>query len=107
MDGYSPFCIARGGQHWGLRERFIADLVAVPTAPPSPGSERRWASGRRQIIEQVISQLKDLFALERHRSKTLGGLLARLAAKVAAYLCGQRLDSLLGRPLRHLADLLN
>jgi hypothetical protein len=67
----------------------------------------RWASGRRQIIEQVIFRLKDLFALKRHGSKTLGGLLARLAAKVAAYLCGQRLNSLLSRSLRHLADLLD
>jgi hypothetical protein len=54
----------------------------------------------------VIGQLKDLFGLERHRAKTLGGLLARLAAKVAAYTCGQRLNALLGRSLRHLADLL-
>lgn len=69
-------------------------------------ADRRWAAGKRQLIEQVISQLKDLFALERHRAKTLGGLLARLAAKVAAYTCGQWLNSLLGRPLRHLADLL-
>jgi hypothetical protein len=63
-------------------------------------------AGKRQLIEQVISQLKDLFSLERHRAKTLSGLLARLAAKVAAYTCGQRLNSLLGRPLRRLADLL-
>jgi hypothetical protein len=32
--------------------------------------------------------------------------LARLSAKVAAYTCGQRLNALLGRPLRWLADLL-
>ena len=107
MDGYSPFRIARGGQHWGLRERFIADSIAVLAPPPSPESARRLASGGRQIIEQVVYRLKDLFALECHRSKTLGDLLARLAAKVAAYLCGQRLNSLLGRPLRHLVDLLN
>ena len=37
----------------------------------------------------VIWQLKDLFGLERHRAKTLGGLLARVAAKVTAYTCGQ------------------
>jgi hypothetical protein len=54
----------------------------------------------------VIHQLKDFFALERHRSKTLGGLLARLAAKVAAYTCAQRINDSLGRPLRHLVDLL-
>ena len=69
-------------------------------------ADRRWASGKRQIIEGVIDQLKDIFALERHRAKTLQGLLARLAAKMAAYTCGQRLNDQLGRPLRHLADLL-
>jgi hypothetical protein len=54
----------------------------------------------------LIGQLKDFFALERHRAKTLGGLLTRLAAKVAAYTCAQRINDSLGRPLRHLADLL-
>jgi len=32
--------------------------------------------------------------------------LTRLAAKVAAYTCAQRINHSLGRPLRHLADLL-
>ena len=71
-----------------------------------PEKDRRWAAGKRQIIEGVICQLKDFFGLERHRAKTLGGLLTRLAAKVAAYTCGQRINYSLGRPLRHLADLL-
>jgi hypothetical protein len=71
-----------------------------------PKADRRWASGKRQIIEGVICQLKDFFSLERHRAKTLGGLLARLAAKMAAYTCAQRMNDTLGRPLRHLADLL-
>jgi hypothetical protein len=57
-------------------------------------------------VEGLIGQLKDLFGLGRHRAKTLGGLLARLAAKVAAYTCGQLLKRMLGRPLRHLASLL-
>src|SRR5215210_9563327 len=59
-----------------------------------------------QIIEGVIGQLKDFFSLERHRAKTLGGLLTRLAAKVVAYTCAQRINDTLNRPLRHLADLL-
>jgi hypothetical protein len=69
-------------------------------------ADRRWASGKRQIIEGVIGQLKDFFSLERHRAKTLGGLLRRLAAKIAAYTCAQQINYSLGRPLRHLADLL-
>jgi hypothetical protein len=54
----------------------------------------------------VIGQLKDFFSVERQRAKTLGGLLRRLAAKVVAYSCAQRINDSLGRPLRHLADLL-
>ncbi len=71
-----------------------------------PRAARRWASGKRQVVEGVIDQLKDFFALERHRAKTLSGLLTRLTAKIAAYTCGQCLNDRLGRPLRHLADLL-
>ena len=69
-------------------------------------ADRRWASGKRQIIEGVIYQLKDFFSLESHRAKTLQGLLTRLAAKIAAYTCAQRLNDSLGRPIRRLADLL-
>src|SRR5215212_7345404 len=99
------------GVQW---ERRWSDLYgALVAATPKDNSKRawvktdpRWASGKRQIIEGVIDQLKDIFALERHRAKTLGGLLARLAAKMAAYTCAQRLNNQLGRPLRHLVDLL-
>ena len=99
------------GVQW--ERRWLDVYGALVAATPKDNSDRawaktdrRWASGKRQIIEGVIDQLKDLFALERHRAKTLGGLLARLAAKMAAYTCGQRLNDQLGRPLRHLADLL-
>lgn len=94
-------------RHWVYEQGAL--VVATPKDNSKrawPRSDRRWAAGKRQIIEGVIDQLKDIFALERHRAKTLEGLLARLAAKVAAYTCGQRLNVQLGRPLRHLADLL-
>jgi hypothetical protein len=112
-DSHDAYLADKGftGVQWELR---WSDLYgALVAATPKDNSkrawaktDRRWASGKRQIIEGVIDQLKDLFALERHRAKTLGGLLARLAAKIAAYTCGQRLNDQLGRPLRHLADLL-
>jgi hypothetical protein len=44
--------------------------------------------------------------LERHRAKTLAGLLARLAAEVAASTAGEWLNRSHDRPLRRLADLL-
>jgi hypothetical protein len=94
-------------RHW------LEDYEALVAATPKNNSrrawskaDRRWASGKRQIIEGVISQLKDFYGLEHHRAKTLGGLLTRLAAKIAAYTCAQRINNSLGRPLRHLADLL-
>lgn len=94
-------------KHW--LELYGALVAATPKDNSKrawPEADRRWASGKRQIIEGVINQLKDQFFLERHRAKTLEGLLARLASKIVAYTCGQYFNSQFGRPLRHLADLL-
>ncbi len=113
QDRHDAYLADKGFSSVKWEQRWLEVYGALVAATPKdhskrawPEADRRWASGKRQLIEQVISQLKDLFALERHRSKTLGGLLARLAAKIAAYTCGQRLNSLLGRPLRQLVDLL-
>jgi len=74
--------------------------------PPPLEAGRRWAASKRQIIEGVIWHFKEHFGLESHRAKTLGGLLTRLAAKAAAYTCGQLLNAPLDRPLRHFVSLL-
>jgi|SRR5215212_719693 len=112
-DSHDAYLADKGftGVEW--ERRWLELYGALVAATPKDNSKRawaktdcRWASGKRQIIEGVIDQLKDLFGLERHRAKTLGGLLARLAAKIAAYSCGQWINDRLGRPLRHLADLL-
>jgi len=112
-DRHEAYLADKGfaGVEW--ERRWLEDYGALVAATPKNNErrawskeDRRWASSKRQIIEGVICQLKDFFGLERHRAKTLGGLLARLAAKVAAYTCGQRINDSLGRPRRHLADLL-
>jgi len=112
-DRHEAYLADKGftGKKW--ERRWLEEYGAIVAATPYdnsrrawPKTDRRWASGKRQIIEGVICQLKDFFGLERHRAKTLGGLLARLAAKIAAYTCAQRINDSLGRPLRHLADLL-
>jgi len=112
-DHYDAYLADKGftGVEW--ERRWMEIYGALVAATPYNDSrrawskaDRRWASSKRQIIEGVIGQLKDFFYLERHRAKTLGGLLTRLAAKIAAYTCAQRMNDFLGRPLRHLADLL-
>ena len=112
-DHHDAYLADKGftGVEW--ERRWLESYEALVAATPKnnarrawPEEDRRWAAGKRQIIEGVIGQLKDFFGLERHRAKTLDGLLTRLAAKVAAYTCGQRINDSLGRPLRHLADLL-
>ena len=112
-DRHDAYLTDKGFSSLAWERRCLQEHDALVVATPKENSRRawpqeacRWAAGKRQIIESVIGQLKDLFSLERHRAKTLGGLLARLSAKVAAYTCGQRLNALLGRPLRWLADLL-
>jgi hypothetical protein len=112
-DRYDVYLADKGftGVEWERRwmEVYAALVVAAPKNNSRRAwtkADRRWASGKRQIIEGVIGQLKDFFGLERHRAKTLGGLLTRLAAKIAAYTCAQQINDSLGRPLRHLADLL-
>ena len=112
-DRYEVYLADKGftGIEW--ERRWMEVYGALVAAAPKNDSrrawsrvDRRWASSKRQIIEGVIGQLKDFFSLERHRAKTLGGLLTRLAAKIAAYTCAQQINYSLGRPLRHLADLL-
>ena len=113
QDRHEAYLADKGfaGVEWERRWLEIHGALVAATPKNNdhrawPEADRRWAAGKRQIIEGVIGQLKDFFGLERHRAKTLGGLLARLAAKIAAYTCGQRINDSHGRPLRHLAGLL-
>ncbi len=85
----------------GPRER-----ESTVQGPPSERQSEQYSLTKILGIEGVIWQLKDYFGLERHRAKSLGGLLTRLAAKVAAYTVGQVLNERLGRPLRGFAELL-
>jgi hypothetical protein len=112
-DGYDAYLADKGFSSVDWEKHWLQKYGALVAATPQesarrawPEQARRWAAGKRQLIEGVIDQLKDIFALERHRAKTLEGLLTRLAAKVAAYTVGQVLNKRLERPIRHLASLL-
>lgn len=113
LDRHDTYLADKGFSSVDWERQWLGTYGAEVVATPQKSAHRawpqaacKWAAGKRQIVEGVIHQLKDIFALERHRTKTLGGLLARLAAKVTAYTVGQVLNARLGRPLRHLADLL-
>ncbi len=113
VDSHDAFLADKGFSSVEWERHWLEQYAALVAATPQKKAGRawskeacRWAAGKRQLIEGVIWQLKDYFSLEHHRAKTLGGLLSRLAAKVAAYTCGQLLNAQLGRPLRHLASLL-
>lgn len=112
-DGHDTFLADKGFSSVDWEKHWLDSYGSLVAATPQKSARRawpkeacKWASGKRQLIEGVIDQLKDIFALERHRAKTLEGLLTRLAAKIAAYTCGQRLNAERGRSLRRLADLL-
>ena len=112
-DGHDAYIVDKGSSSVAWERRWLEYYGARVAAAPQESAKRawprivrRWAASKRQLIEGVIWQLKDLFGLERHRAKTLNGLLTRLATKVTAYTCGQLLNARLGRPLRHFASLL-
>jgi Transposase DDE domain len=112
-DGHDAFLADKGFSSLEWEKHWMGCYGALVAATPQESALRawpekacRWAAGKRQLIEGVIWQLKDYFGLERHRAKSLSGLLVRLAAKVAAYTFGQVLNEGLGRPLRSFAELL-
>ena len=112
-EGHDAYLADKGFSSVVWERHWLEEYGVLVTATPQESAKRawpevvrRWAASKRQLIEGVIWQLKDHFGLERHRAKTLNGLLTRLAAKVAAYTCGQLLNARLGRPVRHFASLL-
>jgi len=85
------------------RERW-AEWGADVLAPPHKG-EGRWPKAvrslhrrKRQIVETAFARLHGVFRLERDRPRSLGGLQARIAAKVALSNALIRLNRDAGRP---------
>jgi len=82
-----------------------AELGADVLAPPQPDSGERWPAAvrslhrsRRQIVETVFARLHGAFRLERDRPRSLGGVWARIAPKVALSNALIRLNRDAGRP---------
>jgi hypothetical protein len=94
--------------------RWAREAGAVVVCPPQSDSARawpkplrRWLAGLRQVVETVNDRLLAAFGLDRERPHDLGGLQARLAAKVGLHnFCGW-LNRTLGRPDLAVADLID
>ena len=73
---------------------------------PWPKRLRRWVGSIRQIVETVYDKIFNTFGLYQERPHGLGGLRARLAARVALHNFCMWLNHQLGRPRLAFADLL-
>jgi Transposase DDE domain len=67
--------------------------------PQHPAALTRAIAHFRQAIETLNNQLAEQFRIECNKAKSVGGLCARLQAKLAAHTVGLLLNCLLGRPL--------
>lgn len=87
--------------HWatdyGARVR-TPEVWATLWEPACRPAAQRQFRGRRQVIETVHACLEGLFRIKFPRARTIGGLLARVAGKVAAHDLLICLNHLFGRP---------
>src|SRR5215212_11136479 len=74
-NGHAAYLADKGFTSVQWESHWLSEYGAMVAATPKDNSKRawpqevrRWAAGKRKIIEGVIDQLKDLFFLERHRA---------------------------------------
>ena len=79
-------------------------LVLRPKRKNEPGRGPHLAP-IRQYIESIFWTLKDRLGLERHNTRTLHGIRARIATKLLTLAAGVWLNHYLQRPTRAFADL--
>jgi hypothetical protein len=88
-------------QHWqqvyGATILTPAEYATIPTAR-TRRQWRTWLSGLRQTVETVFQALCETFGLKFPRARSLGGLLTRIAAKVAALNLAIHINHLFQRP---------
>ena len=94
-------------RHW--QDQYGAEVIAPRASNikgDKPGKTMRWLRKHRQIIETVIARLAETFGLHRINAHSEQGMLARVAAKTAAYNMGLLLNRGAGRADGSLATLL-
>ena len=108
-----PYVADRGFEGAENHQRWQECYGARVIHPPKRNSRRpwskrlrRWVAAIRQIVESVYDKLFNTFGLWRERPHNLGGLRARLAARVALNNFCIWLNERLGSPRLAFADLL-
>jgi hypothetical protein len=89
--------------HW--QQDYQAVIITPDDVPADPWLGRHGHASHRQIIETVNQHLTDDLHLKFPRARTRWGLLARIAAKLAAFNLGIWLNRHFGRPDLALATL--
>ncbi len=107
QDPQAPYLADMGFQgatwmaHW-FQDYSAAVLTKADygSVPKGAGCHRvrAWFSGRRQEVETAFQGLTENFGLKFPRARCCGGLLARLAAKVAAFNLAIHINHLFARP---------
>jgi Transposase DDE domain len=84
-------------------EQLVADLGGKLIRPDRKDETPRFGSlgAIRQWIESVFQTLKEQLSLERHRARTLNGIVARVAQRVLALAAGLWHNEQIGEPGRH------
>lgn len=83
-------------------EQLVAGCGGRLVRPDRRDEQPRFGSlgGARQWIESVFQTLKDQLSLERHRARTLGGVVARVAQRLLALAAGLWHNESIGAPGR-------
>jgi hypothetical protein len=86
------------GEEW--LEHWARDYGATVVPKPKHASPAlsRWFGSLRQVVETAFAHLCESFGLKYPGAHTKWGLLTRIAAKLAAYNLGIRINRQLGRP---------
>jgi Transposase DDE domain len=84
-------------------EQLVADYSGRLVRPDRRDEAPRFGSlgGAPQWIESVFNTFKDQLSLERHRARTVGGLVARVAQRLLALGAGLWHNESSGEPGRH------
>ena len=94
-------------RHW--KGEYGAEVIAPRASNikgDKPGKTMRWLRKHRQIIETVIARLTEIFGLHRVNAHSELGMLARIAAKTAAYNIAILFNRQCGRPDGAMATLI-